>query len=346
MKTLLDESLAPYTSLRVGGKAEKLVLVENRSEILDALHESERPWVLGFGCNVLVSDKGLPGTTLMWRGGEIIVEGSKVTADAGTWWDDVVKASIDHGLWGLELTSGIPSSTGGAIFGNIAAYGGQVSDTLQWVEVYDTRTGDVTRRTVSEFSFSYRASSLQQHDELIILRAGFELSSSPIHELRYESALGIAREKNLDPTNLEGRREIILETRRQAGSLYSPSDPSPERTAGSFFKNPLVSLEQAKELAKFDESGKTLERILLQSQIHGGTTERASAAHVLLAAGFERGQRWNNVILHPSHVLKIATLPGATAQDVYEVVEEIKETVRQRLNIELIPEVRFLGDFS
>lgn len=346
MKTLANESLAPYTSLRVGGSAEKLVLVENRSEMLGALEETESPWLLGFGCNVLVSDKGLPGTTLMWRGGEITVEGTHITADAGAWWDDVVKASIEHGLWGLELASGIPSSTGGAVFGNIAAYGGQVSDTLQWVEIYDVQKKEITRHPASDFSFSYRESSLQQQDELVIVRVGFELSNSPLHELRYESALAIAREMNLDPSNLNQRRDSILETRRRAGSLYNPDDPSPERTAGSFFKNPLVSLEQAKELAKFDESGKTLERILQQSEIHGGTTERASAAHVLLAAGFERGQRWNNVMLHPSHVLKIATLPGASSQDVYAVVEEIKATVWQRLGIELVPEVRFLGDFS
>lgn len=347
MKTLLNEPLAPYTSLRVGGPAEKLIIAESREEMLDVLGTTEaRPWLLGFGCNVLISDEGLPGATLMWRNGEIRVDGTSVIADAGTWWDDVVKTSIEHGLWGLELTSGIPSSTGGAVFGNIAAYGGQVSDTLKWVEVYNHATGQVERHDSSNFAFTYRESSLQAKPELVIIRAGFELKQSPLHELRYESALAIARERDLDPNTLVGRRDIVIETRRRAGSLYDPLDQTPERTAGSFFKNPLVSLEQAKELARFDESGKTLERILQQSLIHGGTTERASAAHVLLAAGFERGQRWDNVILHPSHILKIATLPGASAQEVYAVVQEIQDTVRQKLGIELVPEVRFLGDFS
>ncbi len=347
MKTLLNEPLAPYTSLRVGGPAEKLVIVETYDDMVGALQTAEtRPWLLGFGCNVLVSDAGLPGTTLMWRGGQVTVDGNEVIADAGMWWDDVVQTAIEHGLWGLELLSQIPSSTGGAVFGNIAAYGGQVSDTLIWVEIYDTKTGKIQRHDADDFEFKYRHSSLQSEPERVIVRVGFDLKTTPVHDLRYESALTIAGEKGLDPNDLKQRREIVAETRRHVGSLYDPNDPNPERTAGSFFKNPMVDFEQAKELAQFDESGKTLERILEQSKIHGGSTQRASAAHVLLAAGFKRGQRWENVMLHPSHVLKVATLPGATAQEVYAVVREIQETVQTKLGIELEPEVRFLGDFS
>lgn len=346
MKTLLNEPLAPYTSLRVGGPAEKLVIVETRDDVVTALSETDgRSWLLGFGCNILVSDKGLPGTTILWRGGKISVDENHIVADAGVWWDDVVQTSIQHNLWGLELLSQIPSSTGGAVFGNIAAYGGQVSDTLSWIEVYDKRTREIRRHTATDFEFSYRKSSLQTEPDLILLRAGFDLKTTPVQELKYESALAIAREKNLQPVNLNERREIIIETRRRAGSLYDPHDPTPERTAGSFFKNPMVSFEQAKELAKFDETGKTLERILEQSTIHGGSVQRASAAHILLAAGFRRGQRWQHVILHPSHVLKVATLPGATAQEVYDVVEKIRQTVKEKLGIELEPEVRFLGEF-
>ena len=346
MKTLLNESLVPYTSLRVGGPAEKLILVETRDELIAALQASEQqPWLLGFGCNVLISDNGLPGTTLLWRGGDVSVDGKQVVADAGVWWDDVVRAAIEHKLWGLELLSEIPSSTGGAVFGNIAAYGGQVSDTLAWVELYDMNTKEISRHSTVDFQFSYRQSSFQQEPTLVILRAGFELKDAPVHELRYESALAIAREKQLDIDKLEDRRAVIVETRRRAGSLYDPSDQVPERTAGSFFKNPMVSLEQAKELAKFDETGKTLERILEQSKIHGGSTQRASAAHVLLAAGFHRGQQWNKVFLHPSHVLKVATLAGATASEVYDVVKEIQKTILDKIGIALEPEVRFLGKF-
>lgn len=346
MKVLTNEPLAPYTSLRVGGAAEKLIVTTTYQEVLDSLNSQELPqWMLGFGCNALISDNGLPGTTLMLRGGAITVDDTEVTADAGTWWDDVVQTALEHKLWGLELLSGIPSSTGGAVFGNIAAYGAQISDTLQWIEVYDTRTQSVARRTAKEIAFSYRNSSLQTEAEIIILRAAFKLAKTPIHELRYDSALNIAKELASDTDTLDGRRDVILETRRRAGSLYNPDNPESEHTAGSFFKNPLVTHVQAQLLAQFDETGKTLQRVLEQAKIHGGTSARASAAHALLAAGFQRGQTWNHVRLHPSHVLKLETLPGATATEVAAVVREIQTTVQEKLGIELEPEVKFMGAF-
>ena len=86
MKILSDESLAPYTSLRVGGNAEELVLVETYDDMVSALKSSVgAPWLLGFGCNVLISDKGLPGRTIVWRNGDVKVNGTEIVADAGVW---------------------------------------------------------------------------------------------------------------------------------------------------------------------------------------------------------------------------------------------------------------------
>lgn len=344
MKILQNATLAPYTSLRVGGPAEELCLVNSYDSMIKALSSSpDKPNVFGFGCNILVSDEGLKGRTIIWRGGEITVDGDILTADAGVWWDDVVKVAIENNLWGLELMSEIPSSVGGALFGNIAAYGQQVSDTLISFEAFDLKTSKIKLFNKDSFDFAYRWSSLQNHPELIITRATFKLSRSPIHILKYDSALVTAEELGLNTETLNGRRETIIETRRRAGSLYDPESDKYEHTAGSFFKNPLVSTEQAKELASFDETGKTLERIENQSRIHGGDSHRASAAHVLLAAGFSRGRTWNKVRLHPSHVLKIETLDGATANEVYAVVQEILTTVKDKLNIDLEPEVKLLG---
>ena len=344
MKTLQNEPLAPYTSLHVGGPAEELIVVDTRDELVTTLQNMRsKPWLLGFGCNVLISDAGLPGKTVVWRTGEIAVNDTEIVADAGVWWDDVVLAAVNSGLWGLELMSEIPSSVGGAVFGNIAAYGQQVSDALAWVEIFDFTTKEIKQYSKNEFDFTYRWSSLQNEPDKIILRASFNLSKEPLHELRYDSAIAIKEELGLTTDTPENCRAIIIETRRRAGSIYHPSDETVEHTAGSFFKNPMVSTEQAKELAAYDETGKTLERIENQSRIHGGDAHRASAAHVLLAAGFQRGQTWGHVRLHPNHVLKIETLDGASASEVYEVVHEIITTVKEKLGIDLETEVKFLG---
>ncbi len=344
MNILSNEPLASYTSLLVGGPAEELVVVDTYDEMVEALKSSaSRPWLLGFGCNVLISDNGLPGRTIVWRGGDVSVNGHEIVADAGVWWDDVVLAAINSKLWGLELMSEIPSSVGGAVYGNIAAYGQQTSDSLAWLDVYDMQTQTITRHKKDDFDFTYRWSSLQNESNLVILRAGFAVSEAATHELKYDSALLIAAELGLNHLTLEHRRTIIIEARNRAGSLYHPDSPSAEHTAGSFFKNPLVSTEQARALAAYDETGKTLERIENQSKVHGGDSHRASAAHVLLAAGFTRGQTWGNVRLHPKHVLKIETLSGATATEVYHVVGEIITTVKDKLDIKLEAEVKFLG---
>jgi len=348
MQTTLQAPLAPYTSLHCGGNAETLVTVTNRDEVIEVLAHvaADHPvWLLGFGSNALISDEGLPGTTILWRGGEIWQDDKQIVVDAGVWWDDVVTYAIDHKLWGFELMSQIPSSVGGAVFGNIAAYGQQISDTLLWVEVFDRTTGETKRLDKSEIEFAYRESSLQTQTNLFILQAAFELSDTPLHELTYETALRVARELGEATDTLDGLRTTIIETRRRSGSLYDPNDPSAEHTAGSFFKNPLVSTEQAIELARYDETGKTLDRINQQNKVHGGSTRRASAAHVLLAAGFTRGQTWDKVRLHPDHVLKIEALEGATAQEVYSVAQEIISTVKDKLDITITPEVRFLGKF-
>lgn len=349
MPKLPTSTLAPYTSLRVGGDAEALHVVETREQVIDLLSElaaDEPVWILGYGSNCLISDKGLPGTTIVWRGGDIWRDETELIVDAGVWWDDLVVKAIEYGLWGLELTSEIPSSVGGAVFGNIAAYGQQVSDTLLWVEVYDRSSGSTKRLDAKELTFAYRESSLQSDPSLVILQAAFQLSPSPLHELRYSAALSVAEEEGYDTDSLTGRRDTIIETRKRAGSIYHPEDPKAQRTAGSFFKNPLVTAEQAVALAAYDETGKTLERIQEQSKIHGGSAMRASAAHVLLAAGYKRGQTWQHVRLHPDHVLKVETLPGATASEVYTVTREIVSTVKNLLDITIVPEVRFLGDFS
>lgn len=339
--------LAPYTSLHCGGPAEKLALCASTQEIIEALEAvpDKQPWILGYGTNSLISDKGLPGLVIMPRGGAYEITDIILTADASAWWDDVVAASIEQNLWGIELMSGIPSSVGAAITGNIAAYGQQVSDTLVGIEVLDSRTREISYVPVEGLGLEYRASALQQEPYLIVTKTKFRLSRQQTTPLAYASAQTIADELGLDKSTLSGRRSIILETRRRAGSLFDPDDPNSAYTAGSFFKNPLVTPEQAKHVASFDETGKSLERILKQNELHGGKQNRVSAAHVLLAAGFQRRQTWGNVRLHPEHVLKLENTGGATAQEIYNVAQSIISTVHEKLGITLKPEVQFLGQF-
>ncbi|MBP9738872.1 FAD-binding protein [Candidatus Saccharibacteria bacterium] len=348
MITQKNVLLSEYSSFHCGGAAEALITCESSEDICVAVRDNANQSIhcLGFGTNVLISEQGLPGITLVCRGGTITHEENVLIAEAGVWWDDLVTTSIEAGLWGLELTSGIPSSIGGGVMGNIAAYGQQVSDTLEWIEVIATGSQIVTRIPASELKFGYRHNSLKDQTDLIIIRAGFKLSSIPTQQLEYGSALRIAEDLNLSTKTLTDRRTIILEARKRAGSLYDPTQKSNSYTAGSFFKNPVVPIEVAKKVITFDETKKSAEVLLKQNQIHGGSDHRVSAAHVLLAAGFTRGQTWGNVRLHPEHILKIENIGSASAQEIYDVAQIIISTVKEKLNITLEPEVQFLGDFT
>ena len=349
MKTLSNSPLAAYTSLHAGGKAEHLIEIEGGDDLGKVIELATKPlWVLGYGTNVLVSDQGLPGTVILNRSGQIEYLGNgKIRADSGANWDDLVKLAISKNLWGLEFTSQIPGGVGAAIAGNIAAYGHKIEDSFVEAQILDTKTNKIQTWPKDKFEFGYRTSSLQKpaNAHFVVLDATFSLSPTSRDELEYDSALKVAAELGLKPDSLANRRKIIIETRRRAGSLLQDTKAGPW-TAGSFFKNPSVSKDQMHSLLEHEENNLTREMLLKQNKIHTGTKTKVPAAHVLLAAGFHRGQTWGQVRLHPQHILKVENIGNASASDIYQVVQEIIKTVKEKLDIELEPEVRFLGEFK
>jgi UDP-N-acetylmuramate dehydrogenase len=349
MKLQYNIPLSSYTSLQVGGAAETLIETEEIDSLKELILQVQKPiTVLGYGTNILVSDKGVAGTVIINKSGRIeVLENGMIHALSGDNWDELVQSAIAANLWGLEFTSGIPGGVGAAIAGNIAAYGQKVSDCFVEGTVLDTDTGTVSTWHKNDLGFDYRSSKLQLpvNNHMVILDASFQLQKSPTGELEYQSALKTAQELGILPDSLQNRRNIIIETRRKAGSLLTNPKVGPW-TAGSFFKNPLVNEVQVQSIIEHEESSIGREQLLRQNVIHGGDKARVSAAHVLLAAGFKRGQSWGKVRLHPDQILKIEHTGGASAQDIYNVVQEIVATVRQKLSIELEPEVRFIGDFS
>ena len=343
--------LAPYTSLAVGGPAAQLYVCESDESLRNALAAAadRQIWTLGYGANVLISDAGLPGVTILVRTSSIARDGDTVVADAGVWWDDLAQFAIHENLWGLELMSAIPGGVGAAIVGNIAAYGQAVADTLAWVEVFDHSDGQTRRLPASELEFGYRHSAFQTdtHKHLVIVRAAFALQHQPTKELEYQTALEVVQAKHYDIHTLTGRRQTIIDTREIAGSLWDYRLATTQmHTAGSFFRNPMVSDEAVEKLMAYEEHGRTADMLRKMNQLHGGAQKRVSAAHVLLAAGFERGQTWGPVRLHPDHILKIENTGGASAQQIYNVAQEIVRSVKEKLDIDLVPEVRFLGEFE
>jgi UDP-N-acetylmuramate dehydrogenase len=354
MKTVHDFPLATLTSFGTGGPAEILIMVEETAELYNVLKDYKKPlWLIGSGANSLISDDGLPGSTLQLRNTKIEINGDNellLIADAGVAWDDLVKYAIDNDFWGVELTSGIPGSVGAAVVGNIAAYGQSVAQTLKWVEVVDTKNDPSTTECLrtEELGLKYRYSDFQndKFGHYVIVRAAFELSKSPTTELSYASAVKVSEELDIASNTLKGRQTIIMEARKQAGSLLNHTSEDHNKTAGSFFRNPELARDIVEKIISFEEHNVAANEILKQNLLHSGDSFRVSAAHVLLAAGFKRGQTWGPVRLHPDHILKIENTGDATSQQIYDVAQEIITTVKQKLGITLEPEVRFIGKFN
>ena len=347
-KILQKVELAPLTSFKVGGPAESyLKLTSARNFHKFAKNDAEINWVLGSGTNVLISDRGLEGLTLHFSAGQIDYKHRDclLIADAGAVWDDLVSFSIKHKLWGVEMMSGIPGTVGGAVAININAYGQTLSDVIEWVEVYDPRKKLFEKIGFQNDRWGYKKSPFDS-SESVILRTALRLGEKSTTELKYVSALSYAQKSGLDIKDLDARRKIILGTRSEAGSLIDETESGRAKTCGSFFKNPIVKSNQIKRLLAHDETAFSEKDLLAMNKLQDNENGRVSAAHILLAAGFKRGQTFGKVRLHPNHVLKIENYADATAQEIFEVAKLIQITVKIKLGIDLDFEVKTLGFFE
>ena len=345
-KILQNFDLAPLTGFGAGGRAEAYLRLESSADFRRLLETAGPPgfdWLLGSATNVLVSDRGLGGTTLHFAGGRIAWDEADglLVADAGAAWDDLVVFAVERGLWGVELMSGIPGTVGGAAAINVNAYGQALADVLAWVEAYDPAEPGCRRIAFDQTEWGYKRSPFAD-GRRAVLSLALKLQRRPTTELSYATALEYAAGRGLDAGSLADRRRIILGVRAAAGSLLDGS----AKTCGSFFKNPVVAEEKIEAIIAHDEAGFAAGELLAMNRLHGGDRRRLSAAHVLLAAGFKRGQRFGRVRLHPDHVLKIENFAGATAQEIYDTAKSVQKTVKMKLDIDLEFEVKTMGFFD
>ena len=161
-------SLAPLTTLRLGGPARRLVRVATADELVATVREldaaGEPVLLLAGGSNVVVSDAGFDGTVVRIETRGIERDGATLTVEAGEEWDAVVRHAVAGGLAGVECLSGIPGSTGATPIQNVGAYGQDVSQTIASVRVLDRRSGEVADLPPRACGFAYRSSAFKGRD--------------------------------------------------------------------------------------------------------------------------------------------------------------------------------------
>jgi UDP-N-acetylmuramate dehydrogenase len=325
--------LAPLTTFQIGGSARFFARVTSANEVAEAYafatEKNLNVFILGGGSNVLVDDAGFNGLVLKIElTGVEENENALFVAAAGESWDTLVERAVAKNLWGIENLSGIPGTVGGAVVQNIGAYGQALSQTLAWVEVFDTQSGNTERLPKEQLQFGYRGSLFkQQEGRYVVLKAALELSSTPLPQTAYKDLA--ARFEGLSPT-IADIREAVLEIRRNKFP-----DLGVEGTAGSFFKNPIVTEEEAKKLQE------------IYPELPTFAMPETSGVKVPLAWLFDhalalRGTSVGGARLFEKQLLVIATAKNASSHDVLALAERVSAEVKNKCNIAIEPEVKIV----
>jgi len=200
--------LARYTRFAVGGPARVLADASTEAALIEALHEIREPYtVMGGGTNMVAADEGYAGVVLRYTNSSIEFTGDTVRVAAGAVLQDLVDASIAHGLKGLETMTGIPGWVGGAVYGNAGAYGHSIHERVASVRYLEGECVHEIGNAVCEFA--YRESVFKSRKDWIVLSAMLQLESADAAELR-ATADGI----------LKIRNEKYPPTMRCAGSIF------------------------------------------------------------------------------------------------------------------------------
>ena len=335
---VLTHALAPHTTLRIGGPADRLVVARSADEVVDAVRAADATGepllLLGGGSNVVIADEGVPGTALLVRSSGHTAEprpdGSVlVTVEAGEDWDVLVAATVGMGLGGLECLSGIPGSTGATPVQNVGAYGVEVADVLVDVDLYDRRAGEVRPHVpAAELGLGYRASVLKHRDDAVVLRVRFLLrgdgASAPIRYPELARALGVAPGATVAAP---AARMAVLDLRRGKGMVLDAADHD-TWSVGSFFTNPVVPTADVPDEPELPRWPMADGRVKLP------------AAWLIEHSGFRRGRPGpgGRVALSGKHVLALSNRGEGTASDLLALAGEVRDGVRARFGVELVPE--------
>ncbi|MFP7152974.1 UDP-N-acetylmuramate dehydrogenase [Weissella paramesenteroides] len=179
-------NLGDYTNTRVGGPADWCFWPKTQQELQQVVHfanETDLPiTVLGNASNLVITDDGRQGVVIFLTDmHQIEVFKNSITAEAGAWIIEVAQVAYDYSLTGLEWAAGIPGSIGGAVFMNAGAYGGQIDQVLQSVDVI-TPVGEIKTYSAAELAFGYRHSLVQETGDVII-RATFTMQPGKRSEI-------------------------------------------------------------------------------------------------------------------------------------------------------------------
>jgi UDP-N-acetylmuramate dehydrogenase len=353
--TRLDPSpsatpLASLTTLRLGGAARRLVRAGNAEEIVAAVRAADASGepllVVGGGSNLVVADDGFDGTVVHLESRGHTVEGhdgeALVCVEAGQDWDELVAATVDADLGGLECLSGIPGCAGATPVQNVGAYGVEIADLLVDVTLYDRATDEVVTVPAAELGLDYRTSRLKHSSAEVVLAVRFRLTTDGLSApIRYAE---LARTLGVEPGTrapLAPVRHAVLDLRRGKGMVLDEADHD-TWSAGSFFTNPVVAPAVADEVAR--RAAATDQRPVTAWPTADGRV-KLSAAALIERAGVPRGHPGPDAGVRVStrHTLALTNRGGGTTAELLALARDVRDRVEEAFDVRLVPEPVLVG---
>lgn len=353
--------LSPYTTFKIGGEAEYFAIAKSEAALRalagNARERAMSVTILGGGSNVLISDEGISGLVV-----KVEIEGIEyeaaadsddviVTAGAGVAWDELVLKTTEENLWGLENLSGIPGTVGGAVVQNINAYGVTIADLVEEVTAFNLKTEEVKSFAPRKCEFEYRNSFFKRKGagkDYVITRVKLRLARGKRLHAEYRSSSqsidAYLRGRNITEPAPNDMREAILHIRSKIGMLEGMY-----KSAGSFFKNPIVRKEVFDNVLRVveKEHADVAKKFEPWHWNVGGDQEKISAAFLMECTSYNKtdfaGKNYNGAVgISPVHTLSIVNQGQARASDVRDFAKKISDTVKEKFGIEFESEVCLL----
>ena len=291
--------LSECTTFKLGGPCLGLISCQTPEQlegvIFELIAQKTRFILLGGGSNVVVSDHGLDCHAIRYVSERPIIHQEKfdLFVSGSTSLDALAHYAAQAGLEGLNYTTGIPGTVGGAVVGNAGAFGKQVGDVLKSVRLINNQTGIKREVGPEVLDFRYRDSNLKTKGDIVIsVRFGLR----------------------------QGDREALLKEREEILKVRHEKHPNleTEPCAGSFFRN----IEPTSKAGKRQATGWFLEQAGGKNLKHGGAIIFSKHANIIIKSN------------------------GCTAQDVYELSKMMAKLAKEKFDLDLVREVRFVGKFK
>ena len=329
-------SLKNFNTFGVQALATQFIDIQDERQLIE-LYKSgvftKKFFIIGGGSNVLFT-QNFDGTIIKIsnKGIQHFIEGSNIfiTASGGEIWNDLVWYCVKHDFPGLENMALIPGTVGASPIQNIGAYGTELMDVMYTCRAFDTMTGEFKTFSNKECGFSYRDSifKTKYRGRYIIVSVTYKLNLNTQRNTSYGAIESELANRNIDNPTIKDIAEVVSFIR-----VEKLPDPSTIGNAGSFFKNPIITNEQ---LATLKQSYPDIVNYKVD-----GEHSKVAAGWMIEQCGW-KGKEIGEVAVWKNQALVITNKGNASGQEIFNVSQQIIDTVFVQFGIKLEREVNIL----